>query len=357
MILEKFSLSGADVESFKKSRKEFEDSTQVFLINLSACEMFHVDNKKTKESKKYIALQKVNEELIASINHNIKNDSVYEYGAIQKEKTPPELLQRIYDGDIHTAIRYGGPNGQVFFLDQNVISMIASKCGIKSKTLYDGTRLADTFLFIAMQSYEGLLTAITREFVSDAYSARLLVAMFSDKFTAPSIVDLPEFDDKLLNLSNYKITQYNTIVELEGKAIGNFIPVIRISSSDTGKGIFKKQLCVRSISSKRSVIIRDIEEAETTKDVLSDFKKIANKDNANVIGDTGSIFYHDKGIKSALGVKRVKNLQRLFEDMTEEEFLLTLLSVPDKAGRINETSDMELETAIGSLFSTGICVK
>ncbi len=319
-------------EKLKNVLNKMNKETHIDDFSPSLALIYHIGE---LNSKGLYPLYECNEELFRAMN-SLKEYPKAVYGC-PAAKLSDDLNERIRSKDIVTIIKYGN---SILFLDENARSMLASKIGIVGKFFYRRDLIADVVLADCLRkaSIKKPLKMVYRH----RGNAGIIVSFFNGAIDVVDLTTIPEFNNDKYGLGYWEVTDYNTIIEFEGTEERGFVPVIRISQSDTGNGLFKREFAMRNKGSQRTVVIGH--EAE--------WNKIIHRDMGSVIKNPKK--YLKKWIQPSIGKKRTEEVLEMFDDSTEEEILHLALTIPDLVGSINDTSDRALSVALGNLVKNGI---
>lgn len=336
--------------------KEFESMTKYIPLSLKDMEVYHIIHFDEEfiyllsVSKVMNFLEDSKKELIKMLDGEKEKNNVYPRPLkIEVDKIEKSMVERIKSGNIKTLLVLTNKN--ILFMDENARSVIVGKCNATGKAFYTQDIFADINLYNSLQrsATELLPVAVIRK----QGNVNLLISLLSEKRKPLKLSGLQELNDSSLIVSRFKLNNYQAMIEFDIKGYLNrkFIPSIRISWSDAGRGLLKKSLCVRPKGSKKSCIIKEINE-ENIQNVINDFLKIENNiTKKSVISPYTQISASLKPI----GKKRLERLIKpyLKGKFTEEEYFEKILAIPDFLGPINDVTDIAVEQILGQKFLTG----
>lgn len=349
-----YKLEGTDKESFLVNWKNFRSKTKIIKdFDLSKMKIYHI-NKNISDKLRLLSMDNfINslEALTFDGNSELKSDNSY-YSI--SANIPDEIKKRIADGNITTAVSVGN---KILFLDENCRSMIATKCKASFRKLYEHTIASDILLQLACKEFipaGKLKTKYPVAIVRADKGVAVLTAFFSESTAVTNLAEIDEMNSPLLKFVNYSISNYATELIFEAEALDEFVPIIKVRFSDTGDGLLKKFLCVRTKTTKRSVIIKELDN-ETVEEALSFFNRNL-KMSQSIVFDPCKILNKDVRFRR-IGKKRLKDVSVMFSGLgcgvlTEKDFLLKAMEIPDKLGDINPLTNKYLEESIGNLFTT-----
>lgn len=349
-----FSLVGNSKEKFLDDIALFNKSTIYQpMFNFRDLSIYHIDKDVGKYPDKiaiYNCMNTMN--AIESVTDNLQNIVNIKPNFLKKEHLTHDLLECISKGEITTCFIYQLMDSKaIAFLDENARRTFASHIGYKGSGLYQKDFLADIILQEMCSNYK-----IVKDLPYGVYrksgNINLLVSTILRKDNLVNMSSIEEINSPQLTLKSYKITNYQIKTEFEGEAVGDYIPIIRVSWSDAGKGYLKRELCVKPNDgvTKRSSILKDIPLNVSVSAALDDFKSIVSSKKiftGNIIQDLTK----DKRFRS-IGDKRIKTIVKpmLKGIHSNQELFMRILTIPDAIGEVNETTDSNLEHSLGELF-------
>ncbi len=261
---------------------------------------------------------------------------------IKVQDLPDYIIEQIQNKDINTVLIT--PEKRWFFLAESARSLINNRAKITGRYLYEKSLIADIAFSRALKTIKDSVLAIIRQ----ENGVKLLVSCLSDDARIIDLTSIPEYKDtSLLTFSNCVITNNLITLEFEGEAVNDFVPSIKIAWSDTGHGLMKKYLCVKTISSKRCAILKELEKEDNNKDALDYFKTIATHCYGSI---ESPISILSTNIKEA-GKARIKKLEPDFINVRDKKkFLQLALNALDVIGEVNETTDVAVAKGVGKIF-------
>ena len=274
-----YKLEGTDKESFLVNWKNFRSKTKIIKdFDLSKMKIYHI-NKNISDKLRLLSMDNfINslEALTFDGNSELKSDNSY-YSI--SANIPDEIKKRIADGNITTAVSVGN---KILFLDENCRSMIATKCKASFRKLYEHTIASDILLQLACKEFipaGKLKTKYPVAIVRADKGVAVLTAFFSESTAVTNLAEIDEMNSPLLKFVNYSISNYATELIFEAEALDEFVPIIKVRFSDTGDGLLKKFLCVRTKTTKRSVIIKELDNVakQMPDDILMRFYEKSQK--------------------------------------------------------------------------------
>lgn len=328
-----------DVDKAKDAILELQKRTRIEEFNSFFAKIYHIN--KNLDSNNRFRFIECNKALRQAWEDGVLPPKP-KFG-ISASRLPDDIRDKILNGEITTIIQHGN---KVLFMDKGARSTLASKCNIKGDFLYDCDLQSDSVL---AQSIENMppqkhpLKMVYRKYGDFG----LMLAVFN-RLDNENLLEQPEWDDSNLTLGKWSVTDYNTVIEFEGKSKKGFVPVIRLSQSDAGNGFFKRELCVRNENNVTAVSLGKLSLGQ---DAIAVFEKCVNRDMNRPVYPKSVM---KKVLSPSLGKKRTAMFVESFTKGNEEEILHQALSIPDIVGSINDTQDDALSTSLGNLFKTGI---
>jgi len=332
-------LTGYELCSRKFDKEQFEDnilaiedttfSDRVFASNI---EVFHIRG----ETKDHIALQRV-EDVIKNPGGGIVG--------IKKTDIENDVLSKIRLGEIVTAVRF---QNRTVFIPEYTRSMLVAKTNHSGSRFYGKDLFADAMLQEALKSTESIINITYRA----EKKTSLMQGVFSEKRDVKSLLELPEWYVKGLKPYMYSITEVSQEIQFVGAEIKGFVPIIRISKSDTGNGSFKRELCVKTAQSERFALLKQVK-GDSIEDALEEFK-----DKVNAMPETRVESPYQKMAASkkfaSIGKKRLATVKEHYdsikEPMKNADFLADAINLLDEIGPINTTTDENTSSFVGELF-------
>lgn len=346
-MLKSFSITGTDREEFLSAVKEFQQKTEfIEIFDLSQVKVMHIADEQNNEQ--YIKL--IDCDTLSQTINTLK--PVIKTIGINKDTVPPAILESINNKVLNTCIKYAG---KIYFVDENCRSMFSSKTSVSGSYLYDGTLFADIALQNALRNFTptGKLTIkYPMGVVRHENGVNLIIALLADGNYPIDLSKLSELNDKRYKMSNWEVKQYMTSLEFElDDDINGFIPCIRITWSDAGKGILNKYVSLKNPGCKSSVILEEISNTDNAYEYATNLiEKLTRSLNKNI---TNPYLRLAKNTKFAsIGKSRLTQfIKPLFEGkstISRRDFISKILTIPDLVGNINDSTNKNIELSIGN---------
>lgn len=340
---------GTDMKSFIDARKEFEKCSKMSVDDFSTLP-FEIFWFYQTENPDYVSFFEINDEAYVYFDKYGKIE--FARKKFRKKDIPNSIAESIEDGNIPCAIQLKhGKKNVIYFVDKICISRIVAKTQISS-TVYDQGVIGAIILYDGLKKYDKPLSTVLR--TQDGFWRMMSINSVNTDFV--DAIETVKNEEKLTSfeLVKWNITQCMTYVELENKEINQFVPCICLQFSDTGHGICKKMLGLKTLNSETPIYIGEYKDnnefTNLYNKLVERINSISSNDNVNALS-----FLNNKKIKHAIGKKRIEMLKKYFsKNMPSKNAYLNLVRVPDLIGSINYSSDVELKFTLGTIFSTGI---
>lgn len=326
--------------AFVKERTLFEKRTFLRNIDMRGKKIFHFDLKKSNDG--FFAFEVIDMFVLNSLESNHFENISYDF--LDKSCLTKDVVKKIETGEIATAISDGE---KVFFLKESSIMILLKNYKINGRFFETPSLLRDVVLYSSI--FESSVWMLYR--IADGIQE--VQAFFTEErlFVSPIGIVSSLCNNFDFEISDYYITDESTIVEIEGREHGGFVPAIIIKSSDIEDISLKMEYGIKSLMTDTFCPCGTFETEEEICAFLKKFHKRAYEINENSQQYEAKKYL--KILKRLLGKKRWKELDNKIDAKYTEKELLQFLFDISEMYEISPLIDREILCIIGKFFTQG----